>query len=96
MMFLSNQRFLILNNNNTGFFMDQEQGQKKLITFKFDKFQAKHGGDKGQIVSILMHEIYVIVVFETQIAIFNATTGTLLEERGFLDRFKYKGACLNT
>ena len=42
-----------------------------------------------------MYEIYVIVVFETVIAIFNSTNGQFLEERGHLDRFKYKCACLN-
>lgn len=42
-----------------------------------------------------MHEIYVIVVFETSIAVFNAQTGQPLEERGVLERFKYKAASLN-
>lgn len=42
-----------------------------------------------------MHEIYVIVVFETAIAIFNSQSGDFLEEQGLLDRFKYRGACLN-
>ena len=42
-----------------------------------------------------MHEIYVIVVFETTIAIFNSQTGDFLEEQGQIDRFKYKQACLN-
>ena len=42
-----------------------------------------------------MHEIYVIVVFEVCIAIFNAQTGDFLEEQGVLDRFKYKAASLN-
>ena len=42
-----------------------------------------------------MHEIYVIVVFEASIAIFNSQTGDFLEERGVLDKFKYKSACLN-
>jgi|TARA_B110000285_G_C14932755_1_gene518122 hypothetical protein len=42
-----------------------------------------------------MHEIYVIVVFETAIAIFNAQSGDFLEERGLLEKFKYKCASLN-
>ena len=42
-----------------------------------------------------MHEIYVIVVFETCVAIFNAQSGEFLEERGILDRYKYKAASLN-
>jgi hypothetical protein len=54
-----------------------------------------HTGDKGIIIQVLMHEIYVIVVFETAIAIFNSQSGDFLEERGILDRFKYKAACLN-
>ena len=44
---------------------------------------------------MIMHEIYVIVVFEASVAIFNAQSGDFLEERGFLDRFKYKTASLN-
>ena len=45
---------------------------------------------------MIMHEIYVIVVFETTIAIFNSQTGRFLEEQGTLDKFKYKGASLNS
>ena len=45
---------------------------KKAITFKFDKFTSQNQSDKGQIVQIIMHEIYVIVIFETSIAIFNS------------------------
>ena len=41
-----------------------------------------------------MHEIYVIIIFETTIAIFNSQTGGFLEEQGNLDKFKYKGASL--
>jgi len=43
---------------------------KKAVVFQFDKFPT-NVADKGQIVQILMHEIYVIVVFECVIAIFN-------------------------
>jgi hypothetical protein len=43
---------------------------KKAIVFKFDKFPS-NVPDKGLIVQIVMHEIYVIVVFEQCIAIFN-------------------------
>ena len=43
-----------------------------------------------------MHEIYVIVIFETSIEIFNAQTGDFLEQRGTnIDKFKYKYASLN-
>jgi len=45
---------------------------KKAITFKFDKFPSQNPSDKGQIIQIIMHEIYVIVIFETSIAIFNS------------------------
>mmetsp|Transcript_16010 Transcript_16010/g.24830 ORF Transcript_16010/g.24830 Transcript_16010/m.24830 type:complete len:110 (-) Transcript_16010:2224-2553(-) len=70
-MFLSKSKCLILNEGNCGFFMDKDSGQKQAITFKFDSFPSATS-DKGQIVSLLMHEIYVIVVFETSIAVFNA------------------------
>ena len=40
-------KFLILNHNNEGFFMDTTQGVKKNILFKFDKFQSTSQGDKG-------------------------------------------------
>lgn len=42
-----------------------------------------------------MHEIYVIVVFETAVAIFNAQTGDFLEEHVITDRLKYRAGCLN-
>jgi len=75
--------------------MDTHTGMKKAIVFKFEKYPSTFHGDKGQIIQILMHEIYVIVVFEVSIAIFNSQTGDFLEEQGSLDRFKYKSACLN-
>ena len=59
--------------------MDSTNGIKKHIVFKFEKYQSNQA-DKGKIVQILMHEIYVIVVFETAIAIFNSQTGDFLEE----------------
>lgn len=38
-----------------------------------------------------MHEIYVICVYETSVAIFNSSTGDFLEEKGRLEKtFKYK------
>ncbi len=56
---------------------------KQSPIFKFD--QAK------VIVTILMHEMYVICVYETSISIFNASSGDFLEEKGRLDKsFKYK------
>ena len=39
--------------------------------------------------------MYLIVVYETSICIYNAATGDFLEEKGKLDKFKYKAACMN-
>ena len=39
--------------------------------------------------------MYVIVVYETSVAIFNAATGDQLEEKGKIDKFKYKAAVPN-
>jgi hypothetical protein len=75
--------------------MDTVTGLKKAIIFRFEKFPS-NSQDKGKIVQILMHEIYVIVVFESCVAIFNSQSGDFLEEQGLLDvKFKYKCACLN-
>ena len=59
--------------------MDPYTGMKKNIVFRFEKFQSLHK-DRGSIIQLIMHEIYVIVVFETTIAIFNSQTGDFLEE----------------
>ena len=49
--------------------MDVAKGMKTAIVFDF----YKNAQDKNsQIIQILMHEIYVIVVFEASINIFNA------------------------
>lgn len=75
--------------------MDTTTGLKKAIVFRFEKYPS-NTSDKGKIVQVLMHEIYVIVVFESAVAIFNSQSGDFLEEKGVLDnRFKYKCACLN-
>jgi hypothetical protein len=67
--------------------MDVAKGMKTAIVFDF----YKNAQDKNsQIIQILMHEIYVIVVFEASINIFNAQSGAFLEERGVLENFKYK------
>jgi hypothetical protein len=39
--------------------------------------------------------MYLIVVYETSVSIFNAITGDFLEEKGRLEKFKYKGAIMN-
>ena len=69
---LAKGKSLVLNNGNCGYFMDTHTGMKKAIVFKFEKYPSTFHGDKGQIIQILMHEIYVIVVFEVSIAIFNS------------------------
>jgi hypothetical protein len=49
-----------------------------------------------QIVNIVMQEMYVIVVYESSVAVFNAATGDFLEEKGKLDKqLKYKNAVVN-
>jgi len=96
-MCLSKNKCVALNNGNQGYFVDEDSGLKNAITFNFDKLPPSQGKfeSKGSIVQILMHEIYVIVIYETCVAIFNAQTGDFLEERGNLERFKYKVASLN-
>ena len=42
-----------------------------------------------------MHENYVVVVYENSICVFNSNTGDFLEEKGRLDKFKYKNAVVN-
>jgi hypothetical protein len=39
--------------------------------------------------------MYLIVVYETLVAIYNSVTGDLLEEKGRLEKFKYKAAVMN-
>lgn len=39
--------------------------------------------------------MYLIVIFENSISIYNSTTGDFLEERGRLDKQKYKVAAVN-
>jgi len=51
--------------------MDNLTGMKKHIVFEFEKFPSNHK-DRGTIIQLIMHEIYVIVIFETTIAIFNS------------------------
>ena len=55
-----------------------ETGMKKQIIFRIDA--AK------QIVTVVMQEMYVIIVYESSVAIFNAATGDFLEEKGKLDK----------
>ena len=70
--------------------MDRAKGQRTAIRFNFDR------QERGIIVQVIMHEIYVIVIYESSVCIFNAQTGNLLEEQGpLMDKFKYRNASLN-
>jgi len=62
-------------------------GLKSQIMFKFDS-------DK-YIVQILIQELYVIVVYDFSVAVYNAANGDLLEEKGKQDKFRYKAAVPN-
>ena len=42
-----------------------------------------------------MHEMYVIVVYETSVTIYNSATGDFLEEKGRQEKFKYRTAVVN-
>lgn len=43
-----------------------------------------------------MQEMYVIVIYESSVAVYNATTGDKLEERVQADKqFKFRQACTN-
>lgn len=65
-----------------------ETGLKRQIMFRLDP--AK------QVVTIVMQEMYVIIVYEQSISIYNAATGDFLEEKGRLDKqLKYKNASVN-
>jgi hypothetical protein len=55
---------LILSQNNQAYFLDEKQGLKTSPLFKFDPNRL--------IVNIVIQELYVIVVYETSVAIFNA------------------------
>ncbi len=49
------------------------------------------------IVSIVMQEMYVIIVYESSVAIYNGATGDFLEEKGnkLEKQMKYKNAIVN-
>lgn len=40
--------------------------------------------------------MYVICVYETSVAIYNAATADFLEEKGKIDKFKYKAGIVNS
>ena len=78
---------MILAQNNQAYFFDEKVGFKQNLVFRFDPQRL--------IVSILIQESYVIVVYETSVAIYNAATGDMLEEKGRQDKMKYKCASAN-
>ena len=43
-----------------------------------------------------MHDMHVVIVYETSVVIYNAATGDFLEEKGRVDKFKYKAAVVNS
>ena len=67
--------------------MDEARGPLNHLVFKFDPNKP--------IVSLVLQEMYLIVIFETSISIYNCTTGDFLEERGRQDKSKYKVAAVN-
>jgi len=83
---VSKSKCLILNERNTGYYLT-DNGISDKIRFRFDENKT--------IVSLLLVDMYVIVVYETSVCIFNASNGDFLEERGKLDKFKYKAAAVN-
>ena len=86
-MSLSKTKCLILTSNSEAIFLD-EGGIKKQIVFRLDP--------NKQMVTLVMQEIYVIVVYESNVAIYNATTGDFLEEKGRIDKqLKYRSAVVN-
>ena len=65
-----------------------ESGVKRQIFFRIDP--------NKQLVTIVMQEQYVIIIYESSIAIYNASTGDFLEEKAKLDsKMKYRNAVVN-
>lgn len=86
-MTLSKTKCLILSSINEAVFLD-ESGIKKQIIFRVEPTKS--------IVTIVMQEMYVIIVYESSIAIYNSATGDFLEEKGRLDsKLKYKNSVVN-
>lgn len=83
---VSKSKCLVLNDRNTGQYLT-DNGISDQIKFEFDP--------NKKIVSLFLVDMYVIVVYETSVCIYNASNGDFLEERGKLDKFKYKAAAVN-
>jgi hypothetical protein len=90
MMTISKTRCLILESNSKATYFDEVQGTKKQTTFSVDPSRT--------IQAIVMQEMYVIVVYENSVAVYNSNSGDKLEERPITDpkQFKFKvSACVN-
>ena len=82
LMILSKTKCLIMLSTSEAIFLD-ESGPKKQISFKLDPSK--------NIATILVQEMYVIVIYETTIALYNAATGDFLEEKNKIEKqFKLK------
>jgi hypothetical protein len=72
-MTISKTRCLILESNAQAIYFDDAQGTKKQTTFRVDPTRV--------IQAIVMQEMYVIVVYENTVAVYNSNSGDKLEER---------------
>ena len=87
-MSLSKTSCLILTSNSEAMYLDEIAGPRKQIIFKLDPTKV--------IVNIVMQEMYVIIVYESSVAVYNSTKGDFLEEKAKLDKsLKYKFASAN-
>lgn len=86
---LSKTKCLILESNQQAIYFDETQGIKKQTSFRLDPTKT--------ISNIVMQEMYVVVIYESSIAIYNSQTGDKLEERVTCDKqFKFRLSCINT
>ncbi len=77
-MTLSKTKCLVLQTNNEAVYFDEQSGLRKQTIFRLDPSKV--------VVTIIMQEMYVIVVYESSVAIYNSTNGDFLEEKGRLDK----------
>jgi hypothetical protein len=77
-MTLSKTKCLILESNSQATYFDEVNGIKRQITFRVD-------GNRP-ISTIIIQEMYVIVVYEQSVAVYNSQTGDKLEERVTCDK----------
>ena len=87
-MALSKTKCLILASNTEAIYLDDQSGIRKQTVFRLDQNKV--------VVAMVMQEMYIIIVYESSVAIYNSVNGDFLEEKGKLDKqFKYKSACVN-